>query len=83
MNTCKDCTSEIVCKYNDGVNEWSKGNCPHFTNMTKLLQDLEIVKQKLNMAIADMEHKCLYCAHFSGGNCSVKTCCWKWKGEVV
>lgn len=27
---CKDCLSEKVCKYNDGVNEWCKGHCPRF-----------------------------------------------------
>ena len=30
MANCKDCLSENVCKYNDGVNEWCKGNCPRF-----------------------------------------------------
>lgn len=30
MANCKACISEHVCKYNDGVNEWCKGKCPHF-----------------------------------------------------
>ena len=29
--TCSDCFSEDVCKYNDGVNLYCKGFCPHFT----------------------------------------------------
>ena len=28
--SCKDCLSENVCRYNDGHNEWCKGNCPRF-----------------------------------------------------
>lgn len=29
--TCSNCFSEDVCKYNDGVNLYCKGFCPHFT----------------------------------------------------
>ena len=32
MEHCKACIHEHVCKYNDGVNEWCKGKCPHFKN---------------------------------------------------
>ena len=31
MTNCKTCISELVCRYNDGVNLWCKyGNCPHY-----------------------------------------------------
>ena len=29
---CVSCVSETVCRYNDGVNEYRKGSCPHFRN---------------------------------------------------
>ena len=29
MSTCEDCLCVEVCKYNDGTNEYCKGNCPH------------------------------------------------------
>ena len=41
--SCKGCVSETVCKYNDGVNEWCKGNCPQFKSkyLTFLLPPCE------------------------------------------
>lgn len=41
--SCKGCVSETVCKYNDGVNEWCKGNCPQFKSkyLTFLLPHCE------------------------------------------
>lgn len=38
MASCKDCLCEIVCKYNDGVNEYCKGNCPHFKDRTRFVE---------------------------------------------
>lgn len=38
MASCKDCLCEIVCKYNDGVNEYCKGNCPHFKDRSKFVE---------------------------------------------
>lgn len=38
MTNCKECIREIVCKYNDGVNEYCKGNCPHFKDRTQFLE---------------------------------------------
>lgn len=32
MSNCKECVCEQVCKYNDGVNLWSKKDCPCFIN---------------------------------------------------
>lgn len=33
MVVCKDgCLYETLCKYNDGINEWCKSNCPLFKN---------------------------------------------------
>ena len=38
MANCKACISERVCKYNDGVNEWCKGKCPHFKHYIYYLE---------------------------------------------
>lgn len=38
MASCKDCLCEIVCKYNDGVNEYCKGNCPHFKDRARFVE---------------------------------------------
>lgn len=38
MASCKNCISEIVCKYNDGVNEYCKGNCPHFKDRNRFVE---------------------------------------------
>lgn len=38
MTSCKECICEIVCKYNDGVNEYCKGNCPHFKDRTRFVE---------------------------------------------
>ena len=38
MECCKACISERVCKYNDGVNEWCKGKCPHFKHYIYYLE---------------------------------------------
>lgn len=38
MTNCKECIREIVCKYNDGVNEYCKGNCPHFKDCTRFVE---------------------------------------------
>ena len=38
MECCKACISEHVCKYNDGVNEWCKGKCPHFKHYIYYLE---------------------------------------------
>lgn len=38
MASCKNCLCEIVCKYNDGVNEYCKGNCPHFKDRTRFVE---------------------------------------------
>lgn len=38
MASCKECIREIVCKYNDGVNEYCKGNCPHFKDHTRFVE---------------------------------------------
>lgn len=38
MTNCKECIREIVCKYNDDVNEYCKGNCPHFKDHSKFVE---------------------------------------------
>ena len=38
MECCKACIHEDVCKYNDGVNKWCKGECPHFKNYIYYLE---------------------------------------------
>lgn len=38
MTNCKECIREIVCKYNDGVNEYCKGNCPHFKDRNRFVE---------------------------------------------
>lgn len=38
MASCRDCICEQVCKYNDGVNEYCKGNCPHFKDRTRFVE---------------------------------------------
>ena len=38
MECCKACISEHVWKYNDGVNEWCKGKCPHFKHYIYYLE---------------------------------------------
>lgn len=38
MASCMDCICEQVCKYNDGVNEYCKGNCPHFKDRTRFVE---------------------------------------------
>jgi hypothetical protein len=35
MSSCKECLHCEICKYNDGVNAWCKGNCPHFKDKSK------------------------------------------------
>jgi hypothetical protein len=39
MSICRNCISEKVCKYNDGVNLYCKDEykCPHFRNKTKIV----------------------------------------------
>lgn len=38
MECCKACIHQHVCKYNDGVNEWCKGKCPHFKHYIYYLE---------------------------------------------
>ena len=38
MSTCKDCLHVEVCKYNDGVNTWCKGDCPHFKDKSRFIE---------------------------------------------
>lgn len=38
MASCKECIRKIVCKYNDGVNEYCKGNCPHFKDRNRFTE---------------------------------------------
>lgn len=38
MKHCKTCIHQHVCKYNDGVNEWCKGKCPHFKHYIYYLE---------------------------------------------
>lgn len=38
MSSCKDCLHVEVCKYNDGVNTWSTGDCPRFKDKSKFIE---------------------------------------------
>lgn len=38
MASCKDCICEQVCKYNDGVNLWCKGDCPRFKDRSRFVE---------------------------------------------
>lgn len=38
MTNCKDCTHRDVCRYNDGVNKWCKGDCPHFKDCNQVVE---------------------------------------------
>lgn len=53
MASCKDCLCEIVCKYNDGVNEYCKGNCPHFKDRTRFVELLCKVGDTVYFATKD------------------------------
>ena len=40
MSKCKDCLSEQVCRYNDGINLYCKEDCecPHFKNKADFVE---------------------------------------------
>ena len=38
MSNCKECIKSDVCKYNDGVNLWCKGDCPKFIDLNRNLE---------------------------------------------
>lgn len=40
MSVCKNCLSEEVCRYNDGINLYCKEDyeCPHFTNKADVVE---------------------------------------------
>lgn len=38
MSDCIVCIKSDVCRYNDGFNEWCKGDCPHFENKNQFLK---------------------------------------------
>ena len=39
MAVCKDgCLYESLCKYNDGINEWCKSNCPLFKEKSNVVR---------------------------------------------
>lgn len=38
MSNCKECLKSDVCKYNDGVNLWCKGDCPKFVDLNQNLE---------------------------------------------
>lgn len=50
MASCKDCICEKVCRYNDGVNEYCKGNCPYFKDRSKFIElpCIAMVEQFIN-----------------------------------
>lgn len=55
MASCKDCLCEIVCKYNDGVNEYCKGNCPHFKDRNRFIELPCAVKDLIDTIISHNE----------------------------
>lgn len=53
--SCKDCIKETVCRYNDGVNLWCRGDCPEFINKGNILNVPCKVGDKVYVADADYE----------------------------
>ena len=48
MASCESCTSEKVCRYNDGINLYCKKDyeCPHFKNKADFVEVVRCEKCK-------------------------------------
>jgi hypothetical protein len=56
---CRFCISELVCRYNDGISDWCKGDCPQFKerSLTWLLPHCEQCGHPIHLEVT--QYRCV------------------------